>query len=82
MVVLVGSSHVRGRVGIPDRFTQRANLTSFTMVPAPWTAVGKPVGEARLGASEADWVLYARPQARDGLSLVTARGMSSAAIFI
>ena len=33
MVVLVGTDHVRGRVGVPDRVTRRTGLSTFTMVP-------------------------------------------------
>ena len=36
MVVLVGSSHVRGRVGIPDRFTRRTGLQTFTVRGGAW----------------------------------------------
>ena len=83
MVVLVGSAHVRGRVGIPDRFAKRSKLATFTMVPARWEAAGRPAAEERLPPSEADWVLYTRPQsAREELSLVSARRLAREAIFL
>ena len=66
MVVLVGSSHVRGRVGIPDRVTRRTGVSTFSVVPlsVPWAAPsaetprGAPAIDRPLDASEADWVLY------------------------
>lgn len=66
MVVLVGASHVRGRVGVPDRFTRRSGLPTFSMVPmsVPWAAAGIPAIERPLPASEADWVLYTQPEIR------------------
>ena len=77
MVVMVGSSHVRGRVGLPDRYTKRSQLPTFTMVPlsVPWPAVGNkpPAIDQPLGASEADWVLYTKPQEPEDLSFVAAR---------
>ena len=82
MVVLVGSSHVRGRVGIPDRFAKRTSLPTFTMVPEAWTGGARPSGSERPGPSEADWVLYTRPQPKEGLSLVSARRLSRDALFI
>ena len=83
MVVLVGSSHVRGRVGIPDRFSKRTKLDTFTMVPASWTSAGRPAGSEKLPASEADWVLYTRPQLREqGLSLMSAKRFSKGAIYL
>ena len=82
MVVMVGSSHVRGRVGIPDRFTKRTNLSTFTMVPERWMGAGRPAGSAKLLPSEADWVLYARPQRAEGLSLVSSRRFSAGAVFL
>ena len=83
MVVLVGSSHVRGRVGIPERFEKRANLPTFTMVPARWNQLGKPRGPALVPPSEADWVLYTRPQPpqRD-LSLTVNRRLAGAALTV
>jgi hypothetical protein len=69
MVVLVGASHVRGRVGLPDRFARRAHLPTFTLLPlsVPWPSIGSsssppPQGAERLPVSEADWVVYTRPR--------------------
>ena len=68
MVVLAGTNHVRGRVGMPDRFTRRTQLPTFTMIPlaVPWPAVGKPPVAAtpKLPPSEADWVVYTRPEGK------------------
>ena len=63
MVVLVGSQHVQGRVGVPDRFTRRTNLATFTVVPVSieWPATGRPTPEPP-SAAEADWVLFTPPQ--------------------
>mmetsp|Transcript_14672 Transcript_14672/g.19563 ORF Transcript_14672/g.19563 Transcript_14672/m.19563 type:complete len:105 (-) Transcript_14672:332-646(-) len=70
MVVLVGSSHIRGRVGIPDRFTRRTRLPAFSIVPVSvsWEeAFGtdpsspRPVRELQLPVSEADWIFYTDP---------------------
>ena len=52
------------------------------MVPQPWVGAYQPSGDERLASSEADWVLYARPQPKDGLSLVSARRLSRDALFI
>lgn len=87
MVVLVGSSHVRGRVGLPDRYTRRAKLPTFTMVSlsVPWNSVAnKPIlADAPLEASEADWVLYTKASPPpERLSSVSARRFSSAASFM
>ena len=60
MVVLAGTGHVRGRVGIPDRFTRRSNLPSFALVPETVKRVSRSVANPPT-ASEADWVLYSRP---------------------
>jgi hypothetical protein len=69
MVVLVGASHVRGRVGLPDRYARRAHVPTFTLVPlsVPWPPVGgsssrPPRGADPLPTSEADWVVYTRPR--------------------
>jgi len=66
MVVLAGTNHVQGHVGIPDRFTRRTKLPTFSMVPisVPWTPLGEPVlQEPPPGASEAEWLLYTPPPA-------------------
>jgi len=77
MVVLVGASHVRGRVGIPDRFTRRTQLPTFAIVPlsVPWSkATNRPARAQRpVAASEADWIVYTRPQPPEGLSLAASR---------
>lgn len=87
MVVLAGSSHIAGRVGMPDRFAKRAQLPSFTVLPlsVPWPEAGKPAIASPLPTSEADWVLYTRPQgvqAPNGLSLASSRRFASRAIYI
>jgi len=84
MVVMAGSSHIRGRVGMPDRFTRRAELPTFTLLPlsVPWPAVGAPKGLAKLPATEADWVVYTRPQPAEGLSLVASRRLSTGVLEI
>ena len=89
MVVLAGSTHVRGRVGLPDRYTRRTKLPTFTMVPmsVPWSSVtNRPLGLAKTEpASEADWVLYTRPdkgQAIRELSRKTERTLSKNAAFV
>mmetsp|Transcript_41610 Transcript_41610/g.97360 ORF Transcript_41610/g.97360 Transcript_41610/m.97360 type:complete len:363 (-) Transcript_41610:288-1376(-) len=76
MVVLLGAGHVRGRVGVPDRYTKRTQLPTFTVLPisVPWptTDVSPPRSATpKLPASEADWVVYTRPQAPEGLGLVS-----------
>jgi len=64
MVVLVGSNHVRGRVGIPNRFFRRTGLPSFNIVAwdtDPWEGDKPPeIGSPDLKA-EADWVLFTKP---------------------
>jgi hypothetical protein len=63
MVVLVGTDHVRGRVGVPDRVTRRTGASTFTMVPlsVPWAESGLPAIERPLGANEGEWLLYTQP---------------------
>ena len=62
MVVLVGTNHVRGRVGIPLRFSRRTGLSTFVVIPAK-LAPGDDgewpgdIGEPNL-ETEADWVLF------------------------
>ena len=87
MVVMVGSMHVRGRVGIPERYEKRVagNVPTFTALPlsVPWSTVGnRPAITKPLPASEADWVLYTRPQPPDGLSLVSSRRLSVGEVFL
>ena len=64
MVVLVGTDHVRGRVGVPDRVTRRTGLSTFTMVPlsVPWADSGQPAIDRPLGDSEGEWLLYTQPR--------------------
>ena len=63
IVVLAGSDHVRGRVGIPDRVTRRTGLSTFSVVPlsVPWAAIGLPAIDKPLERTEAEWVLYTQP---------------------
>lgn len=63
MVVLVGTDHVRGRVGVPDRVTRRTGQPTFTMVPmsVPWAESGFPAIERPLSDAEGEWVLYTQP---------------------
>ena len=72
MVVLVGTGHVRGRVGMPDRFTRRTGLSTFTVVPLEsdesWPAVPQPLPTR----AEGDWVLYTPPRTENAPQL-TAR---------
>ena len=84
MVVLAGTSHVRGRVGIPNRFRKRMDLPIFTMVPERWNGIGKPLRDAKLPPSEADWVLYTRDQPpKPELSMGrSTRDMVKEAVFI
>jgi len=71
MVVLVGANHVRGRVGIPDRFSRQTGLSDFVMVAEEaawgtdtWDGDKLPdIGRPDLKA-EADWVLFTKPQQR------------------
>jgi hypothetical protein len=60
MVVLAGTNHVQGHVGIPDRVTRRTKLPTFSVVPIsiPWTPLGEPVIQDQPGASEGEWLLY------------------------
>jgi uncharacterized iron-regulated protein len=70
MVVLAGTNHVQGHVGIPDRVTRRTKLPTFSMVPIShetWTPLGEPVIQEALDASEAEWLVYTRPA--DGVSV-------------
>jgi hypothetical protein len=64
IVVLAGSDHVRGRVGIPDRVTRRTGLSTFSVVPlsVPWAAIGLPAIDKPLERTEAEWVLYTQPR--------------------
>jgi uncharacterized iron-regulated protein len=64
MVVLVGSGHIRGHVGLPDRVTRRTGAGTFSMVPVPveWTVYGQPAIERPPDASEAEWLLYTQPE--------------------
>ena len=87
MVVMVGTSHVRGRVGVPDRFTRRTELPTFTVLPVSvrWPALaGRPPPSTtpKLAASEADWVLYTRPQPPNGLALDSYKRLQSDAVFL
>lgn len=64
MVVAVGSGHVRGRVGIPDRFARRRpGLGSVVVAPAALPPSGA-LDTARLRrenlAAEADFLLFTR----------------------
>ena len=72
MVVLAGTGHVRGRVGMPDRFTRRTGLSTFTVVPLEsdesWPAVPQPLPTR----AEGDWVLYTPPRTENAPQL-TAR---------
>lgn len=64
MVVLAGTTHVQGHVGIPDRVTRRTRQPTFSMVPIlvpSWTPLGEPVIREALGAAEAEWLLYTQP---------------------
>ena len=74
MVVLAGTGHVRGRVGMPDRFTRRTGLGTFTVVPLEadesWPAVPRPL-PAR---AEGDWVLYTPPQTETAEQLTARAG--------
>lgn len=54
MVVLVGSSHVQGRVGIPDRYKRRSGIDSLTILPVDISYSS----EDAVPPSEADWILY------------------------
>ena len=61
MVVLAGTGHVQGRVGMPDRFTRRTGLSTFTVVPLEATrkaGVGAPSAGAR--ALDAEQLAHAR----------------------
>ena len=64
MVVLAGSRHVRGRVGVPNRFSRRTAEPTFSMIPqtVAWTDTGLPAIERPLSGKEADWVLYTQGQ--------------------
>mmetsp|Transcript_13820 Transcript_13820/g.36241 ORF Transcript_13820/g.36241 Transcript_13820/m.36241 type:complete len:100 (+) Transcript_13820:2-301(+) len=64
MVVLAGARHVRGRVGVPNRFSRRTAEPTFSMVPlsVSWAASGLPAIERPLGDKEADWVLYTQAE--------------------
>ena len=75
MVVMAGSSHIRGRVGIPERFTRRTNLSTFTVLPisVPWPELGRPAKLERLPSTEADWIVYTKPQRPEGLSMLASR---------
>ena len=81
----MGSSHVRGRVGVPDRYTRRTALPTFTMLPlsVPWPSYAARPSAAvvpKLPPSEADWVVFTRPQPPDGLSLVSYNRLRSEAV--
>jgi uncharacterized iron-regulated protein len=64
MVVLVGSGHIRGHVGLPDRVTRRTGMATFSMVPfsVEWTAERQPSIERPFDSSEAEWLLYTQPE--------------------
>ena len=64
MVVLAGSRHVRGRVGVPNRFSRRTAEPTFSMIPqtVAWADTGLPAIERPLSGKEADWVLYTQGQ--------------------
>ena len=68
MVVLAGTSHVRGRVGVPDRYSRRSGRRTFSIVPyaVPWAANGLPAIDAPLGPSEAEWILYTQGEIDPG----------------
>lgn len=85
MVVLVGSDHVRGRVGVPDRVTRRTGQPTFTVIPqsVPWAQTGLPAIEKPLGSSEGDWVLYTQEEIDDELARpLRARRVSASALGI
>lgn len=85
MVVLAGSGHIRGRVGMPDRFTRRSKLPTFTMVPVSVPKVRAAVAEKPLLKGEADWVLFGRPAAayaEADLSFASRRELSRESIFL
>ena len=62
MVVLAGTDHVRGHVGVPDRVTRRTGEPTFTIVPltVPWAASGLPAIERPLSAAEGEWLFYSQ----------------------
>jgi len=64
MVVLVGSSHVAGRDGVPDRYSRRSGEPTFSVVPhsVPWAKSGQPLVVAPYGEGEGDWILYTQEQ--------------------
>ena len=62
LVVLVGSGHVRGRSGVPDRLTRRRDVPLLVVVPFEVAAAGEKPGWSRLVAGDdGDHVLITAP---------------------
>jgi len=61
LMVIAGTGHVTGRVGIPDRIAKRVEGTvPFVVVPydVPWNEDGSPVIDIPPTSEECDWAWY------------------------
>eukprot|EP01035_Chromulina_nebulosa_P022434 gene22434-29050_t len=67
LLVIAGSGHINGRVGIPDRVYSRTQEVPFVITPyeIDWSVDGLPVIDSPPGTSDCDWVWFTEKEIKN-----------------